>query len=481
MITLATAESQSTFTDSKLKKGATSPSLQRKEARSQFLARMESLLERVEENLNQENRPSDEISHLSITSGIEPKSSRPSNSRFLEEVKEENEDEETDFDDDSTNVVATQVASVGSKLKTSKPKEVPVSITGDSISFDRGDLPKPIPVVKRPTQIIVDTNMPSPARTNITMDNTMMNDTMISMSMVQYDDVNDNDSTVTPVLDRYRLDPDDTSIGIRVVPNMRGTRGGSMHPLITETVDEARTPVAPLYMEDTDGFVSPRGVPGSVSERKQKKYRKTPFPKKQNNSSTLSEDDENDHPNTRLTFSDDDSVSQSVGSHSTGTSFSVPPLRPRSMGPTRKSSRAAKSTARAMSLPAHNSLPRTPNQTDASFESKFSSQSHSSTDKNKLLEKITHAEYEMAPQVVTMQVSHKEANQVLHTIEDYLVHATESESPLEFTEDEAYQILSSSVSSNAKAKTILMSLCHWRRLLMYRNEDRGMLFAVNQF
>lgn len=87
----------------------------------------------------------------------------------------------------------------------------------------------------------------------------------------------------------------------------------------------------------------------------------------------------------------------------------------------------------------------------------------------------------MAPQVIKMQVSHAEVNTVLDTLESFLTHAKNPHDKLEFSEAEAFQILENSVPSDTKAKTILTSLCHWRRLLMHRDENEGMLFAVNQF
>ena len=79
------------------------------------------------------------------------------------------------------------------------------------------------------------------AHTNITMDVTMMNATAASVSILGNDD---NSSTVTPILDRYRLDPDDNSIDIKVVPNRRGA-----------TRREGRTTFGDSYEKDVHNSI----------------------------------------------------------------------------------------------------------------------------------------------------------------------------------------------------------------------------------
>jgi hypothetical protein len=93
---------------------------------------------------------------------------------------------------------------------------------------------------------------------------------------------------------------------------------------------------------------------------------------------------------------------------------------------------------------------------------------------------ISLVEYEGAPRVVSMQVTRDEVNASVSALEDYFFKTPDFETneALEVTENQAYQVVGG--ESERKAKSILMSLCHWRRLLMYRNPQHGMVFAINQ-
>ena len=93
------------------------------------------------------------------------------------------------------------------------------------------------------------------------------------------------------------------------------------------------------------------------------------------------------------------------------------------------------------------------------------------------------AEYDKAPRVVQMQVRRDEANCALEALEDFLtarLHVN-NETDLEFTEKQGYEVLQKLLESEQKSKSVLMSLCHWRRLLMFRDRTHGMVFRVNQF
>ena len=229
----------------------------------------------------------------------------------------------------------------------------------------RNNIQRPVPVFSRhPTHITVDNAAQSPAHTNITMDATMMNDTIISgmATMILDADDDENGSVMTPVLDRYRLDPDDNSIGVKVVPNQRGMH--NLHNRYTRPTlpDVSERITTNEFYEDKDGFTSPKGLPGSVAARKTKQYRKTPYPKKQLERNM---EDEN-YPNTTPAhvFSPASSTS-SFDASNPESSFSVPPLRPRSLGPSRTRLVATHSTStvsRSQSLPVSSkgSLPFTP-------------------------------------------------------------------------------------------------------------------------
>ena len=94
------------------------------------------------------------------------------------------------------------------------------------------------------------------------------------------------------------------------------------------------------------------------------------------------------------------------------------------------------------------------------------------------IEKITMAEYERAPNIVRMQVRRNEANDSLDALEEFLGEITKDS---KFTEKEGYFVLQRILGSNQRSKSVLMSLCHWRRLLMFRDETNGMIFRVNKF
>jgi len=106
---------------------------------------------------------------------------------------------------------------------------------------------------------------------------------------------------------------------------------------------------------------------------------------------------------------------------------------------------------------------------------------HESFGMTKWMEHITMAEYDVAPRIVQVQVRRDEANLAIDLLESFFtVHVQENPtSALEFGEKQGYAILGHSFHTTHKCKSILMSLCHFRRLLMYRDEE--MWFSVNQF
>lgn len=478
------------------------------EEKKSFIARMETMLDKVEESIHEKSRPSDEYDTSERHSGATSFADKTFERADLEEDIESEEEEEGD--DDSTNVVATQVASPqvtagGSARKRSS------AYSGST----RRSLTKPT-TKYRPSHVLVDNTISSPAHTNITMDVTMMNETVASVSMLGDDD---NSSTVTPILDRYRLDPDDNSIGIKVVPNKRGA-----------TKKDRRTAFGDSYEKDAENsigrstFLSPSALPGSVSARKKKQYRKTPFPKKmQGDDGSTGTWDENWDPNRKTSTPSQKSKKSDTGMPP---AISVPPLRPRSFGPSRTLPRTPSSSNRALSLPStttNGGISRTP-LTDA-LKAKYMLQTErcegetvsnggslsdtgvgsastasprlgrnsvDSDSAGKWMEKITMAEYDRAPRVVKTQVTRDEANMALSMIETFLTTSIQNQSSatLEFTEQQGYKILKrlyllengrSINNPEQKCKTVLMSLCHWRRLLLYRDAEHGMIFAVNQF
>jgi hypothetical protein len=68
-------------------------------------------------------------------------------------------------------------------------------------------------------------------------------------------------------------------------------------------------------------------------------------------------------------------------------------------------------------------------------------------------------------------------------LEDFLTSNLQqnNQTGLEFSEKQGYQILGKLLGTEQKNKSVLMSLCHWRTLLMFRGHTHGMVFAVNRF
>ena len=357
----------------------------------QFLARMEGMLERVEETIledSQSSRNDEKIRDAStcsdeyqgasvpITQGDEddkPLAWTSSNSRLgtlshrqsrnniyqVESTTNGSDNNSiTDESKDSTNVVATQVAeedTLKDELESFLLNEYDIKSQNSAKSF-----------LERPSHILVNTELASPANTNITMDATFINETneksflqgeskkyrnnreKIARENICHRDIEDEDnlSTVTPVLDRYRLDPsDDNSIGVKVVPNNRSAHRSKKEHIVTPrqgrlptisqlspSLDYILKSITPQKESNHLDFLSPpkptQGLLEKASTKftpnpNRKVYRKTPFPKRK---PSLSKDDgigrksmdENYDPN----ISDGSSFS-----------ISIPPLRPRSFDP----------------------------------------------------------------------------------------------------------------------------------------------------
>lgn len=486
--------------------------------RSSFFARMESMLEHVEESIL-ESRPSDEIDQQRKSNDARKSFDTKSMDEFslnrLRTHDTEEDDEEVTGSDDSTNVAATVVANdrMGPRNELIRPPE-PVPFHHRLEELHDVHVTRPVACMQRPTHIMVDSAAASPAHTNLTMDATMMNmnDTMASFNIAGDDDNSSTMTTMTPILDRYRLDPDDNSIGVKVVPNQRRSHRASSQnysksqqrttllPTVYSIEKQEReqpTPLPTVYSTCKQDLSTPStpfssqrhaistpmslpaGLPSSVSARK--KYRKTPHPKK-NLGRELDEDstqdEENRHPN-QVRF-----PSRNV---KTPLPFiTVPPLRSRSFEPRKNAlQKQTSASSRATSLPVGTGRSQTP-LTDAFAERHLSTSSHSKADmptrshSGKGIEKISLVEYEGAPRVVSMQVTRDEVNAAVSALEDYFFKTPDFETneALEVTENQAYQVVGG--ESERKAKSILMSLCHWRRLLMYRNPQHGMVFAINQ-
>lgn len=135
-------------------------------------------------------------------------------------------------------------------------------------------------------EIIVDTSASSCSmdHDNSTTDVSVLDSTLASpRSIVKEaeDETTVGSLLVTPVLDRYRLEADDTSVGVKVVPNERGVHHDvpkqKQKNLLTK-YGAAQRPIASPF----------------VTQRTRTVYRKTPHPKK---AGAMQTDDENKAPN----------------------------------------------------------------------------------------------------------------------------------------------------------------------------------------
>lgn len=381
------------------------------EGRSQFLARMEGMLDRVEESMledsysaasspsfskfrvrffqgDQASRPSDEMNSSlwrhnarqtilprspaatdtdSVSStgntrsekSIRSTNSRPSLTSWSDRRKsnfgdmdgarcDDDDDTET-CDDDSTNVVATIVNEKQSGTASRSANQTYLHPSTQ----------------ERPTHILVDSGLASPAHTNITMDNTMImnaagleEEEVLQLDSDVEDDEDNNDpeldnlSILTPLLDRYRVEPGGNTI--KVIPNKRRPHpthdaykkkqlsrqtptSRRVDSMVTTAFRNAVDPQEAGVGKEMDGitpvasnvptstFLSPppTATQPLVTSRKKKVYRKTPLPK--NYRSMDLSVGENDHPN----LSTASSTVASPQPFKNAGAFVVPPLRPR--------------------------------------------------------------------------------------------------------------------------------------------------------
>ena len=94
-----------------------------------------------------------------------------------------------------------------------------------------------------------------------------------------------------------------------------------------------------------------------------------------------------------------------------------------------------------------------------------------------LIRHLSPEEYEKAPRIVKSQVSVDEVGAVVTALNAWLLASSHGQK--EINEDQAYGLLGD-MFNRRKAKTLCMSLCHWKRLLMRgsSDDDGGLIFQV---
>lgn len=347
----------------------------------------------------------------------------------------------------------------------------------DNWGLDRymssSDLPRGVS-----SEVLVTTSPLSAAATELTMDEAIQSVIVGSASFErgdQYGEISmfgEASEAETPILDRYRLEPDDNTIGVKVVPNPRGCRRREINLL---------SPHRAFSAQPNDSIQQSRVVPRLAEEidssRNKITYRKTPHPKSKHGISLEDVDEENVSfyamPEKTDVFSHDSRI----------------PLK--DIDPSQAKTPACKSKSSLSKDERIESLSRTP--LTRAWMAKYMSSSEishlmdsmelsetqpSSQDSHGLprerihchdfkIRAITLDEYKNAARAVQMQVSADEVNVSIRLLNSLLGESDK----MRFTEDEACAQLQQQFTLQ-KSKSLLMSLCHWRRILVRLTNGR---------
>jgi hypothetical protein len=328
------------------------------------------------------------------------------------------------------------------------------------------------------THIEVDYGLSSPTPTNLTMDTAaFLNETIGQLDTVfEKEDAMSVASDETPILDRYRIDIDENSPnGFRVVPNERGTR----HP--PRNTHSSVTPATGSAKKASPEVAASTMPKTPLSNRRSKPvFRKTPYPKKK--FPTTPTIDENTPFNGSVSPSVRPvrSVESPLASHR--------PLRPLA-SPKLERTRLSYPISHQEERPTPTStLPPSLIYAKAvlEMENPGSSSRLESTrtfqplpgrsDLNAVvghhIRPVTLTEYDNGPRVVKMQVSFDVLNDATAALNDSLCQRLGARAK-QLEHSEANQILQPLGISERKSRSILMTLCHFRRLMMKRHSVSG--------
>lgn len=309
-------------------------------------------------------------------------------------------------------------------------------------------------------------------------------------------------STETPVLDRYRLAIDATSIyGVRVVPNERRKHHNNRQRNHRDNYrlqnrpqvfhQQKEPPLQSISETQVYEVISP-----TISVRN--KFRKTPHPNKRNDLQVEQTIDEN----TPLNFVDNGAtptMSNNTAMWATtphtllrsplhsllssgGENISLltsPATRPRALLHCDIKSVDVGKTASSL-YPAKAALLR--NKTSAS-ELLTAGAHKALSSLRPRLENISASEYEGAPRVVKMHLTLEQARDAVSAINKALARSSMVGNTVELSEKDLRDILAP--LSERECRNVAMSLCHWRRFLLRklpRTNDDGdsgkVLFSV---
>lgn len=340
------------------------------------------------------------------------------------------------------------------------------------------------------SHIDVDLGLLSPTPTNLTMDTVaFLNETVGQLDTVfEGGGGGDHESVAsdeTPVLDRYRIDLDDESPnGFRVVPNER--RGGKSHRTTPVQSSSAKKTISSPLMPTTP---SPNvSTPSARSSRRSKRvFRKTPYPKKKIPSTpTIDENtpfDGNISPSSAVPTAPASPLSSPVYPQQ---SKAVPRLErtrlsyPVSQQEERSSSlfyaQAAQATVKRASFSGI-AIPPLGSSGLLLGTTRIGGGGSLGVSHNNLIRPVTAAEYDNGPRVVKLQVSLEQIDQSVTALNAALRNRTcvtgETSSPLVLAQSQAYRILQPLGYNDVQCRSVLMTLCHFRRLMMKRHSLSG--------
>jgi len=455
------------------------------------------------------------IDSSALNAALRRLSIAPSESSMLRDATlEYSEDYSDDYGDDAT--FATQktiirpgrieIASLRGSLEagdrsvsssTDEPTMTSNTMTRSMLGLALNKMVPSSPAVHTVREVFVHLESTPPGQNNLTMDQSFFHetDTVASPShsriMEQADLSSVTSLLVTPILDRYRVEVDDSSVGIKVVPNERGFH--------RRAVEER------LYRK-------PFAEASNTSGKRQTttSFRKTPHPKKIRKPQLLPIV-ENESPRlSKVSIASADTVSKrggnppSVGRISISSPTMVSPsiradnsksesnttrrrltedydlnkISPSTASFTPRSNpvvsvSASKTPLTAAWVAKHMSsdanLMEFMGMEEVSFTDYQRSSRSDEVSTSVSIKLISVEEYNFAPKVVQMQVGLSEVN----TAAEILSHWTVPQERV--TESNAYSLLP---FPESKSKSILLSLCHWRRMMMHVENDGERSFSL---
>jgi hypothetical protein len=300
-------------------------------------------------------------------------------------------------------------------------------------------------------ELVVNAQAPSCFPYNdITFDQSMMDDSPPSPSQSRIRDAGDESLLVTPVLARYRLEPDDSSIGIKIVPTGRHR----LQHANRAANRSLKLPAPQKYIEQ------PKSVCAKTPRPHENRLRVIPNVGKENNllciREALSPNVSVRTPLRKETFEFDEDVftTKEINRSPKGKRRNQTSYATESNGDELKTAEASKVAFRPLG--------------GRRLTADIGGVKH-------LITTVSSEEYEAAPSVVKMQVGLDEVNDAARILNLWFSGRSGSNGSSSLNEKVASDILDTSLR---KGKILLMSLCHWRRMNMAMDDTTGLMFFV---